>query len=57
MQVIIDNATLSTLFNGISEIFQSLLPIIIVFIAIQLSFYIARKIISLMPKSNTRRVL
>lgn len=56
MQVIIDSTTLDTLFNGISEMFQSLLPIIAVLIAIQITFYIARRIINLMPKSNARRI-
>lgn len=54
MPITIDATSTNLIFNGVASMFQSLLPIIIFFIAIQLSFYISRKIIAFMPKSYTR---
>ena len=50
MNVIIDASTTSLLVNTTSQTFISLLPIIAIVAGLPLAFYVAKKIITLIPK-------
>ena len=48
--VSIATSTISDLYTATGYIFQGILPLAIVVVAIPLAFYLARKIIALFPK-------